>query len=1051
MGSLHPFQIVSAAARGSSSPYVLLAGDRFRGFQFPFPPTPRMVRGNPSRCRRSTIPVPGRLICRSSGGGASTVKERKGTDEGEGLRRRPSGSSGQVRRAGRDYGLAHGAWVVEEGRPDVVDERRVRCRLVFDQGGLRGVQVRCSDPQRGTRLECGRKGNESADKDSGNLEDVEQSPFVEQWQGRAASFMRSNEHRNRESERSWSTEGLEGVSLKLLEAVRELFDANQEQANQFEALVYSAVLPKGFPIALHCWINTGQIPCFEDGGHHRPNRHADISRQIFRQLERISHSKIVFFCFSLICFWTCTGYTCDRKIHPCLPSFKAEFTASVPLTRIRDIAHRNDIPHDLRHLPLKRLIFNDHQQEIKHTIQNKLHRNAGPEDLVATEAISAFVEQFKIFHLELKDFFNAGSLTEQLESIRESLDGQSLSALEKYFSCKKSLEKKEESKNSSVGHGVLELMETLLSLTDLREVIVKRLSSGLRNDAPDTAIAMRQKWRLCEIGLEDYSFFLLSSLLNALEGMGGYTWLAQSIDSRNTRAWYNPLSALITGIRHIGLSSWKPDECLAIASELHAWQQKGLSEKEGNEDGKKIWLLRLKATIDRARRLTEEYSESLLQIFPDRVEKLGKALGIPKDSVRTYAEAEIRFKFCTLLLKAARISLGSQGWDVLVPGVARGTLLQVESIVPGSLPASVTGPVILVVNKADGDEEVKAAGKNIAGVVLLQELPHLSHLGVRARQIDKVADIQKLMGNLEGALHRTAPKPVLHLTEASVELAGAKAASCGRLAALAAESEKVYDDEGTPASFRVPSGVVIPFGSMESALAKSGSLKSFTSLVDGLETAELHGGELDGLCSELQSLPRLIVRSSANVEDLAGMSAAGLYDSIPNVSLASPLVFGEAVGRVWASLYTRRAVLSRRAAGVPQRTPDGRAGSGDALPGPVVRAAPIEPDSTRTPPCWRRRWHRGWGRRWPPARAARRGGSRWERVDGPRAGDGEVIRLTVDYSKKPLTVDPLFRQQLGRRLCSIGSSWSRSLDSLRTSKGCVVGKDIFIVQSRPQP
>jgi phosphoglucan,water dikinase len=60
------------------------------------------------------------------------------------------------------------------------------------------------------------------------------------------------------------------------------------------------------------------------------------------------------------------------------------------------------------------------QQEIKHTIQNKLHRNAGPEDLVATEAMltritknpgeysEAFVEQFKIFHHELKDFFNAG-------------------------------------------------------------------------------------------------------------------------------------------------------------------------------------------------------------------------------------------------------------------------------------------------------------------------------------------------------------------------------------------------------------------------------------------------------------------------------------------------------------------------------------------------------------------------------------------------------------------------------------------------------------------
>lgn len=30
--------------------------------------------------------------------------------------------------------------------------------------------------------------------------------------------------------------------------------------------------------------------------------------------------------------------------------------------------------------------------------------------------------------------------------------------------------------------------------------------------------------------------------------------------------------------------------------------------------------------------------------------------------------------------------------------------------------------------------QVTAAGANITGVILLQELPHLSHLGVRARQ-----------------------------------------------------------------------------------------------------------------------------------------------------------------------------------------------------------------------------------------------------------------------------------------------------------------------------
>lgn len=52
------------------------------------------------------------------------------------------------------------------------------------------------------------------------------------------------------------------------------------------------------------------------------------------------------------------------------------------------------------------------------------------------------------------------------------------------------------------------------------------------------------------------------------------------------------------------------------------------------------------------------------------------------------------------------------------------------------------------------------------------------------------------------------------------------------------------------------------------------------------------------------------------MEDLAGMSGAGLYDSILNVSLASSGAFEEALASVWASLYTRRAVLSRRTAGV---------------------------------------------------------------------------------------------------------------------------------------
>ncbi|KAI4334814.1 hypothetical protein L6164_013523 [Bauhinia variegata] len=599
--------------------------------------------------------------------------------------------------------------------------------------------------------------NESESTDGAAHLEVETSPFVGQWQGNAVSFMQSNEHRTQETERKWDISGLEGLALKLVEGdqkarnwwrkldiVRDIIYENLQGENRLEALIYSAIYLK--------WINTGQIACFEDGGHHRPNRHAEISRLIFRKLEQYTSRKDI----------SPQEVLVIRKIHPCLPSFKAEFTASVPLTRIRDIAHRNDIPHDLK-------------QQIKHTIQNKLHRNAGPEDLVATEAMlskitknpgeysEAFVEQFKIFHQELKDFFNAGSLAEQLESIMESMDQNGISALNSFLECKMNMDAAAESMVVAEDQGINLLFKTLESLNSLGEILVKSLESGLRNDAPDAAIAMRQKWRLCEIGLEDYSFVLLSRFLNVLEVKGGAHWLAENVQSKNVNSWNNPLGGLIIGIHQLKLSGWKPEECAAIENELLAWKTGGLSEKEGNEDGTMIWALRLKATLDRSRRLTDEYTEELLKIFPQKVQVLGKAVGIPENSIKTYTEAEIRAgvifqvsKLCTLMLKAVRSVLGSQGWDVLVPGAALGTLVQVERIVPGLLPSSMEGPVILVVNKADGDEEVTAAGRNIVGVILKQELPHLSHLGVRARQEkvvfvtcedeEKFPDIQKLLG-----------------------------------------------------------------------------------------------------------------------------------------------------------------------------------------------------------------------------------------------------------------------------------------------------------------
>ena len=58
-------------------------------------------------------------------------------------------------------------------------------------------------------------------------------------------------------------------------------------------------------------------------------------------------------------------------------------------------------------------------------------------------------------------------------------------------------------------------------------------------------------------------------------------------------------------------------------------------------------------------------------------------------------------------------------------------------------------PVIAVVKKADGDEEIPKA---VRGILLAHQIPHLSHLGVRARQagvifigVEEAANLESIM------------------------------------------------------------------------------------------------------------------------------------------------------------------------------------------------------------------------------------------------------------------------------------------------------------------
>lgn len=161
------------------------------------------------------------------------------------------------------------------------------------------------------------------------------------------------------------------------------------------------------------FMSTEQVRCDENGGHSTSNHHASEARKLELALAELIQSiaeKDVRGKHAYVSYVA-------RKIFPLLPSYSSQFTVSVPLAHICKIAHFNDIPRDFK-------------QEINHQLLNKLHQCAGPEDLKTSQKfldrINAgdhspdFVEQYQIFHNELRSFFNAASTEERLNYLQKN-------------------------------------------------------------------------------------------------------------------------------------------------------------------------------------------------------------------------------------------------------------------------------------------------------------------------------------------------------------------------------------------------------------------------------------------------------------------------------------------------------------------------------------------------------------------------------------------------------------------------------------------------------
>ncbi|NVM20951.1 MAG: TIM barrel protein [Desulfobacterales bacterium] len=848
--------------------------------------------------------------------------------------------------------------------------------------------------------------------------------------------------------RSWR-EKLGWVHARLTD---DTFDLTMEQ------LIYLALYLR--------FIGTGQVACSEDGRHYRPCHHAGMAGRMQDRLSKMTTPYNVFII---------------RKIYPWLPSCDSAFTRAEPLTRIRDIAHRNDIPRELK-------------QESKHTLQNKLHRCAGPEDLAASAALlkritapdadysPAFVEQFKQFHEELKEFFSACSLEEQLEAIAEKADAREVNLIREFVEAKEKAQTPER------------LATTFELLTMLRGQFHEKLEKNIGSEV--------QGPQLADIGLEDFSFVLLSRLINHFEA------------SEKGTPWSQALHVLALTVENLRLSGFDAGECRAIESESKAWRQRFEPQDLDH-------LIRLKATVDRCRRMAEAYCNKILALFPERVERLGRALGVAEHAIKVFSEADIRShsvfqlsRLVDLLLINIRGLAALPPWDAIVPGKVAGRLVAAPCL--NDLPGPFDEAIVALLERVEGDEEIP---DEVVGIIVAHETPHLSHLAVRAREAkvvfavcENTAGYAELQGFLEERLIlevsaenvnveiwagsadggvsdgkrkdrlRQAEVPdvllsserrLLSLDEVTLATAGCKANAARRIEELS---------RFEAAGFAAPPGLVIPFGVMEDSLHAAADLEAeYRALagrlnelpqkefVDSLKRLQDIIGKLQvpdeivsGVVEKFTPKERLMVRSSANCEDLEGLSGAGLYDSVANVS---PPEVDRAVHEVWSSLWTGRAATNRKKLGIPHER--------------VYMSVLIQP---MLPPEYSFIMHTvnpishntdeiyvelavGLGETLASGQTP---GTPYRMACNKHTGDvrmaafasfshaiwpdgaGGLIRKAVDYSRIGLSRDEDFRNYLGRRLGSIGRFVEDALGGPQDMEGLVLGDGIYLVQSRPQ-
>eukprot|EP00894_Picocystis_sp_ML_P004014 jgi/Pico_ML_1/54531/g4865.t1 len=360
------------------------------------------------------------------------------------------------------------------------------------------------------------------------------------------------------------------------------------------------------------WMARGRVPCEDADGHYRPNHHARISKELFVMVEGVEARARARARARMPSTGREAHPTHDaglegalaRRVSARLPAFDARFTHAEPLTRIRDIAHgkgRTDA-----------------------AIGAKMLSKLTAED---ADYPQAFVDEFRTFYRELKDFFGASGLRDVLDALGPVLDEEGIRRLD---SLREALEHSvhergkdgpspdgdggtdpapEEGERQPDASGFVHALDVARLSLELRRHVLDAISDRApvledeEADAKGTSCTTRYAMRMADARLEELAFVKLSAVASFLEA--ARERLLDRTDPSNDGGGNDETDALET-------PGWSDLVCLEIQA--------------------------LMALFQRARSLSTRHADQLEKVLVPRAESL--AVGLKNaDSAALLAEA----------------------------------------------------------------------------------------------------------------------------------------------------------------------------------------------------------------------------------------------------------------------------------------------------------------------------------------------------------------------------------------------------------------------------